>query len=76
MKTRFYFKTIRGRLVTWFLLLSLIPLFIVSGITYTQEIKRIKNHEIKKLRAIRDLKANTITNWLDERIIDLKTLKK
>ncbi len=71
---QFKFKSIRTRLVYWFLFLTLIPLLIVLSITYFQQVSVIKSRTFDKLTAIRDLKVDQLTDWLNERVGDLMTI--
>ena len=68
------FKSIRGHLTYWFLLLSLIPLLLALIITYFQRAKNIETTSYDKLTAIRDLKVTELTGWMDERIGDMHVM--
>jgi len=70
----FVFKSIQTRLTFWFLLLTLIPLFIVLIITYFQRVKVIESDTFEKLTAIRDLKVERLNDWLSEMISDMKAM--
>jgi len=73
--TRFIkFKSIRTRLLVWFLLVALIPLFIVSLVMYAQDVRTIKDDAFAKLTGIRDLKIAQVNAWLAERIGDVRTV--
>ena len=67
----FRFKSMRGRLAFWFLILTLVPLMIVLTITYFQRVDFIKTETMDKLTAIRDLKVNQLNAWLTERTSDI-----
>ncbi len=71
---RYHFNSIKGRILFWFLFLSIIPLISTLTITYFERVKSIKAREFSKLTAIRDLKVNEISNWLDERVGDLNVI--
>ena len=71
MKIRF--KSMKSRLVFWFLVLALLPLLTGALITYHQRMQSIKHREAQKLTAVRDLKINQINLWLDERTGDTQT---
>ncbi|MCK5405422.1 MAG: hypothetical protein KAI75_09310, partial [Desulfobulbaceae bacterium] len=61
-------------MTTWFLIVALIPLLVVTGIIYTQRVHSIKEEAFHKLTAIRDLKAQQVKAWLIERTGDVKTI--
>lgn len=67
----FRFKTLRSRLIFWFLLLSFLPLTIALTVTFIQRVEVIKKREFEKLTAIRDLKVQQISRWMEERLADL-----
>lgn len=67
------YKSVRTRLTSWFLLLTLIPMLTVLIITYFQRVSVIKTTTFNKLTAIRDLKVEILEEWLKERAGDLKT---
>ena len=68
------FKSIQTRLIYWFLILSLVPLLIALGITYFQRAQAIESSTFEKLTAIRDLKVQQLSRWLDEGSGDLMTI--
>jgi len=70
------FKSIKTRLMAWFLLVSMLPIVMVSIIIYTQRVESIKAEAFNKLSAIRDLKVNEINSWLDERKGDVQSFSK
>ena len=74
MKKRIGFKTLKGRLTFWFLLVALLPLVAVSTVISLQRTRVIKENAFHKLTAIRDLKVAEVNNWIDERISDLKAV--
>lgn len=71
---KFRFKSIRTRLTFWFLILTLLPLFIVTIITFNQLARSIEQETFNKLIAIRDLKIGELNNWLNEKTGDLYTM--
>jgi len=73
MKTIFQFKSIKNRLTFWFLLVALIPLIIVSAISYQQRVTAVQKRSFDKIVAIRDLKIKQINVWLNERFGDIKS---
>ena len=68
------FKSIRTRLLFWFLFLSLSPLLIGIATTYYQQKNAIEQETIHKLTAIRDLKVQQLEQWFEERNGDMKTM--
>ncbi len=74
MRPQFYFRHIRSRLVFWFLVVALLPLLIFAVIVYQQRVAVIKAQQFSKLVAIRDLKVNQVTQWLNDRIGDVVTI--
>jgi len=74
MKRKIGFRTVRGRLTFWFLLVALLPLLAVSIIVSQQRIRVIKENAFHKLTAIRNLKVEQVNTWIDERISDLRAI--
>lgn len=74
MKPQLHLKSLRSRLILWFLVVALIPLLSVGLISYSQRAVSIKNRELNKLLAIRDLKAEQVRSWIRYRIIDIETI--
>ncbi len=60
MKKRIGFKTLKGRLTFWFLLVALLPLVAVSTVISLQRTRIIKENAFHKLTAIRDLKVGEV----------------
>ncbi len=71
---RFKFKSMRGRLTYWFMILTLVPLLFVITVTYIQRVSYIESDTIKKLTAIRDLKVNQLHSWISERVADINNI--
>jgi len=61
------FKSIKGRLIFWMLIISILPLLVSAGIIYAQRLRNIKSMQFGKLEAVRDLKVREINRWLEER---------
>jgi len=74
MKGKIRFKSIKARLTFWFLIVALLPLIATSLIISQQRARVIKENAFHKLTAVRDLKAEEINNWIDERIGDMRTI--
>ncbi len=74
MKRRIGFKTVRGRLTFWFLLVALLPLLAVGVVISQQRTRVIKENAFNKLTAIRNLKVEQVNTWIDERMSDLTAI--
>lgn len=74
MSKYFQFKNIRTRLLVWFLVVGIVPLFVATFIISQNRIAAIKHNQFQKLMGIRDLKAAEIDDWIDDRIGDVKTI--
>jgi len=74
MKRRIGFRTVRGRLTFWFLLVALLPLLAVGVVISQQRTRVIKENAFHKLTAIRNLKVEQVNTWIDERISDLRAI--
>ena len=70
----FRFTSIRHRLTFWFLIVSILPLIIVSGVQYRLRVQAIEKRAFNKLEAIRELKVNELNDWIDEKLSDLETI--
>jgi signal transduction histidine kinase/CheY-like chemotaxis protein/methyl-accepting chemotaxis protein len=71
-----FFHSLRAKLILLFLLVSLLPLFTLGVLAYTQANKALKNEVTDKLLAVRDIKANQIKKYFEERLGDLKVLSR
>jgi len=74
MFPRFHFKSLRNWLTLWFLILALLPVVITGGISYFQRVHAIRTQVYAKLTAIRDLKVDQVSRWVDERFGDIWAL--
>lgn len=68
------FKSIKTRLMTWILIITLIPLLFVLYIAYQQRVSAIQEQTFDKLTVIRDLKVSLLKNWIMEREGDIRNL--
>ncbi|MCF8085156.1 MAG: response regulator, partial [Deltaproteobacteria bacterium] len=68
------FKSMKGRLTFWLLMIALLPLSTVAVITSYQRYHAIKVREFSKLVAIRDLKVDQVNQWFQEREGDVRTI--
>jgi len=71
---RVAFKSIRTRLIFWFFVLGLAPLFVGIVATYYQQEGLREKKASDKLVAIRDLKAQQLENWIDEKEFWMKSI--
>jgi len=62
-----FFHTIQGKLLLYYLPLSLIPLIIVSTLAYSQARHALEYAAADKLEAVRELKKSQIEDYLSER---------
>ncbi len=74
MKLFFEFKTVRSRLVLLFLIMALLPIFLLSFIIYQQRSSDIRSRAFDKLLAIRDLKVEQLNSWLDRHSGDVSSI--
>jgi len=54
------FRTVRGRLAFWLLMVAVLPLLVAMTITYRQRVSVIRQRSMEKLTAIRDLKVQEL----------------
>jgi methyl-accepting chemotaxis protein len=69
-----FFRSIRSKLLALFVLLSLVPLGVVSGLAYFQARNALQQAAFDKLEAIRTIKKNQIESYLAERQSDAGAL--
>ena len=70
---RFY-QTIRGKLLLWFLGLTLLPLLALSLFSYEISSKSLKEQVLLNLRVVNDMKAQEIEGYFSEIGEDLEVL--
>ncbi len=70
------FKSIRTRLMMWFLVVALLPLFVAGVILYDHKVGLLKSEAFDKLSTIRNLKVGEINSWIDERTGDIKIISR
>nr|HPI98504.1 cache domain-containing protein [Synergistales bacterium] len=70
----FRFKSINNRLILWFVIVSLVPLVIMTALTYDQRIRSVRTEAFNKLQAIRTLKQAQIQQWIDHGMENLAYL--
>ncbi len=66
-----FFSSMRGKLLMYFLALSLIPLIIVGVFAFLQSQNALKDKTTEQLQMTATNNAATITDWLDSRKKDL-----
>ncbi len=69
-----FFKSIKAKLICYFILMTTLPILIVSSTAYNSGKKALNERVIEKLTSIADLKKAQISNWLQERFVDIGVL--
>lgn len=69
-----FFRSIRTELTCWFLLLALVPLILVSSISYWQARESLIESATEQLKQNSQNTIQIITNWFDYRWMDLNRL--
>jgi len=69
-----FFKSIKIKLIFYFILMTTLPIFIVSGTAYHRGKMALNERVIEKLTSIADLKKAQLNTWLQERIVDIGVL--
>ncbi len=69
-----FFRSIRGRLVIWFLILTFSSLTIMGVMAYINARNSLKEQAIRQLVSVRDIKASQIESFLAERLSDVKVM--
>ncbi len=69
-----FFKSIKVKLICYFILMTTLPILIVSSTAYNSGRKALNERVIEKLTSIADLKKTQISNWLQERFVDIGVL--
>jgi len=64
-------RSLRRGLLFWFLILSLLPMSIISWISFQQAEKNLSELVMNRLEDTAKLKAELVENWFDDRFIDL-----
>lgn len=65
MFNRIRFRSINNLLLFWFVIVSLLPLIVMTGLTYDQRMRSIRVDAFNKLAGVRDMQKNQLANWLD-----------
>lgn len=69
-----FFRSIKGKLIGCFLLMTMIPLLTVSIISYYNGRKAVEQRVIEQLTSIADLKKAELQDWLKERLLDARII--
>lgn len=69
-----FFKSIKVKLICYFILMTTIPILIVSSTAYNSGKKALNERVVEKLTSIADLKETQLSTWLQERIVDIGVL--
>lgn len=70
------FKSISQRISFWMLLISLLPLLVISELFMVRFSQQIEEIEFRHLSQLSDKKIEQINNYINERISDIETLAK
>lgn len=70
----FKFKSIKTRLVFWFIIAGIIPLAIGIISTYLQRVESLRQREFEHLGSVGELKHEVIVTWLEERWDDISVV--
>lgn len=65
MFNRIKFKSINNLLLFWFVIVSLLPLIVMTGLTYDQRMRSIREEAFNKLSGVREMQKSTVNTWLD-----------
>lgn len=69
-----FFKSIKGKLILFFVLVGALPALAIGIISYTTASNSMKEEAFAKLDAVQGIKAQQITNYFDEREGDMGVL--
>ena len=69
-----FFKSIKVKLICYFILITTLPILIVSSTSYNRGKKALNERVIEKLTSIAELKKAQLSNWLQERLVDIGVL--
>ncbi|MEE8374201.1 MAG: hypothetical protein V3R87_10815, partial [Dehalococcoidia bacterium] len=69
-----FIRSIKGKLILFFVLVGALPALIVGIISYTSASTAITDGEYAKLTAIRDIKKSQIETYFGERMADVSVL--
>ncbi len=69
-----FFKSIKVKLICYFILMTTMPILIVSSTAYNRGKRALNDMVIEKLTSIAELKKAQLSNWLQERVVDIGVL--
>lgn len=69
-----FFKSIKVKLICYFILMTTLPILIISNTAYNRGKRALNDRVIEKLTSIAELKKAQLSNWLQERLIDIGVL--
>jgi|GEM_PF-1388420 len=69
-----FFRSIKVKLICYLILMTTLPILIVSSTAYNRGKKALNERVIEKLTSIADLKKTQLNTWLQERIVDIGVL--
>ncbi len=70
----FWKVTLFNKLLAWFLLVALVPLFIIGYMSYNHNVESVKNEIVNNLVDITESKIDNIETYFKERKIEIVTL--
>lgn len=73
---RTFFKGLQGKLLLWFLLLSLIPILIISIVTYSNSSNALEARIYDQLAAISVLQQDEVETYFSKKFADMDILSK
>ena len=71
-----FFTGLKGKLLMWFLGMTLIPLLVMGIISYQNAGVSLEHEAFEKLGAVAEIKTTQIENYFDEQFRDLEILSK
>ncbi|MEW6601537.1 MAG: cache domain-containing protein [Nitrospirota bacterium] len=74
LRSRFKFNSIATRLAFWFFIIGMLPLIMVNIAIYFHMVNAMKVSIFNRLESARDIKVAELNDWLDERIVDIRTI--
>lgn len=69
-----FFKSIKVKLICYLILMTALPILIVSSTAYNRGKRALNEKVVEKLTSIADLKKAQLSNWLQERMVDIGVL--
>ncbi len=69
-----FFKSIKVKLICYLILMTTLPILIVSSTAYNRGKRALNEKVVEKLTSIADLKKAQLSNWIQERVVDIGVL--